>query len=72
MIIKNKFKIGEIVHFMKDNRTHTGRIAYMRIWVSNSGVTIKYELASYGSACGGGEYYETSLHKNHEDLIKTL
>jgi len=72
MKVNNKFKIGDVVYFMNNNRITRGKIAYIRILASASFINIEYELASYGSACGGGTYSEVRLYKTREDLIKIL
>jgi hypothetical protein len=72
MKINNKFKVGDKVFYFENNKSQSGEIAMITIWVTSARISILYKL---GGGCMDGqglEYYENRIHKTKEELLKTL
>lgn len=72
MRINNKFKVGETVFFLLDNRVANGKIAMIKTWTTYKGTSVEYCMGNGYMAGSGLDMYEHQLFKTKEDLLKTL
>ena len=72
MLIKNKFKIGQIVWFIDKNQVKSGEVESLTFYISKRVNYIEYGVSDYKDDFGRNLLPEHLLFASKDDLKKSL